>query len=394
MLAIAYVFFIALIGVEAAVSLWRKDGHYRLGEAVVNIGHGVVYQVFDHLTKSLVILPFLTLSALVTWPMLPVDAWWGWLIGLLLYDFATYWLHRHHHEVHFLWAIHGVHHAAEDFNFAAALRQAIFQNVFGWLWRLPLALLLPLEMFIGLIVFDFLYQFLQHTRYVPKLGPIEWVMNTPSHHRVHHGTEEKYLDKNYGGILIIWDRLFGTFQAEEEEPTYGLTRPIGSLNAVWGNLAIYTQLARASRRAHGWTKVAIWLSGPGELSRLCPEDGWQPPPTFSDDSAPLRVKAYVLLTSSAISPTLGWMLLTGSTWSLLSTLLISLLVVLSVVQAGALLEQRPWAVPVEILRLIAVSVMGCVWLDVLWPAALGAVMLMTLAFTLLGTLEQPLQIAE
>ena len=394
MLAIAYVFFVALIGVEAAVSLWRKDGHYRLGEAVVNIGHGVVYQVFDHLTKSLVIFPFLTLSALVTWPLLPVDAWWGWLIGLLLYDLVTYWLHRHHHEVHFLWAIHGVHHAAEDFNFAAALRQAIFQNVFGWLWRLPLALLLPLEMFVGLIVFDFLYQFLQHTRYVPKLGPIEWVMNTPSHHRVHHGTEEKYLDKNYGGILIIWDRLFGTFQAEEEEPTYGLTRPIGSLNAVWGNLAIYSQLARASQRVRGWKKVAVWVSGPGELSRLCPDDGWQAPPTFSDDRAPLRVRAYVVLTSAAISPTLGWMLLTGSTWSLLGTVMVSLLVVVSVVQAGALLEQRPWAVPVEILRLVVVSAAACVWIGALWPAAIGAVVLTALALAQLDSIEQPLQLAE
>jgi sterol desaturase/sphingolipid hydroxylase (fatty acid hydroxylase superfamily) len=394
MLAIAYAFFIPLIGGEAAVSLWRKDGHYRLGEAVVNIGHGVVYQVFDNLTKGLIILPFLALSALVTWPQLPMDAWWGWLLGLLLYDLATYWLHRHHHEIHFLWAIHGVHHAAEDFNFAAALRQAIFQNVFGWLWRLPLALLLPLEMFVAVIVFDFLYQFLQHTRYVPKLGPIEWVMNTPSHHRVHHGTEEKYLDKNYGGIFIIWDRLFGTFQVEEEEPTYGLTRPIGSLNAVWGNLAIYSQLARASKRVQGWTKATVWLSGPGELSRLCPDDGWTAPPAFSDGSTPLRIRAYVLLTSAAISPTLGWMLLTGSTWSSTSTLTVSLLVVLSVVQAGALLEQRPWAVPVEILRLLMVSAVVCVWLGALWPAAIGVVTLATLALAQLGAIESRLQVAD
>merc|ERR1712185_263923 len=98
---------------------------------------------------------------------------------------------------------------------------------------------MPLKMFVGLVVFDYLYQFVQHTQYVPKLGPIEWIFNTPSHHRVHHGRQELYVDKNYGGILIIWDRLFGTFQEEQEEADFGITMPPNSLNAVWGNFVLW-----------------------------------------------------------------------------------------------------------------------------------------------------------
>jgi alkylglycerol monooxygenase len=131
-------------------------------------------------------------------------------------------------------------------------------------------LFMPVEMFVGLVVFDFLYQFAQHTRFVGKLGPLEWVFNTPSHHRVHHGVQEKYLDKNYGGILIVWDRLFGTFEEEAEEPTYGVTKPLRSLNPFWGNLHFFAELAAATRRAKGLDKVWLWFAGPAELERLAP----------------------------------------------------------------------------------------------------------------------------
>ena len=120
-----------------------------------------------------------------------------------------------------------------------------------------LALLMPLEM-LWLVVFDYLYQFVQHTQYVPKLGPIEWVFNTPSHHRVHHGRQAAYIDKNYGGILIIWDRLFGTFQEEHEQADFGITMSPNSLNPVWGNFILWSDLARASRQTPGiWNKLKL-----------------------------------------------------------------------------------------------------------------------------------------
>ena len=381
MLAIAYVFFIALIAVEIAVSLVRKDGVYRLGEMIVNVGHGVIYQAFDHLTSALFALPWLLLSGLVTWSVLPVDAWWSWIIGLLLFDFANYWLHRHHHEVHFLWAVHGVHHAAEDFNLAAALRQAVFQKALGWLWRLPLALVMPARMFIGLVVFDFLYQFLQHTRYVPSLGPIGWVFNTPSHHRVHHGTNEKYLDRNYGGILIIWDRLFGTFQVEEEEPTYGVTRPLGSLNAVWGNLAFFSELVKASRTVTGWPRLKLWLTGPARFTELAPQHPWHPEPIHHDADVPLRVRGYVIVSALSIPPLLSWMLLTGSTWPWLAQAGVVVLIIASVAIVGALLEQRSWAAPAEAARLLLATVAGCAALSAVWPVVIGALLVVGLVWS-------------
>ncbi|MCO4744849.1 MAG: sterol desaturase family protein [Proteobacteria bacterium] len=269
MLTSAYVLFVGLIVGEAAFSYGLGRGYYRFGEAACNVAHGIVYQTVDVFTKLWVMVPFLWLSQHAP-AQLPVDQWWAWVLGLIAYDFCIYWAHRHGHEIGFLWAIHAVHHAAEDYNLAAALRQPAFQGILGWIWRLPLALFMPVEMFVGLVVFDFLYQFIQHTRFVGKLGPLEWVLNTPSHHRVHHGVQEEYLDKNYGGILIIWDRLFGTFQEELHEPTYGVTKPLRSLNPFWGNLHFFAELVEATRRAKGMNKVWLWFAGPGELERLAP----------------------------------------------------------------------------------------------------------------------------
>ncbi|MFT6146893.1 MAG: alkylglycerol monooxygenase [Myxococcota bacterium] len=261
LLSIGFVLFAVLIGLEFAWSRKRRDGGYGLSQVVANIGHGALFQVFDGFTKALVIIPFLAVASL-TPATLPVDSPWTWLVGLMAYDFQSYWRHRHHHQVGVLWAIHAVHHAASEFNFAAALRQALFQNLVAWIWALPLALFLPLEVILGIVVFDLLYQFLQHTRYVPKLGPLEWIFNTPSHHRVHHGTQPKYLDRNYGGIFIIWDRLFGTFQVEEEEPIVGLTTPFQDVNPLWDNLVFWRDLSRAAALAPSWRHRLQVLVGP------------------------------------------------------------------------------------------------------------------------------------
>lgn len=353
LLSLGYVLFMVLIGGEALLSWYRGDGRYRLGEFVVNIGHGSVFQVADGFTKFLVLGPFLLLSQVAP-VQLPTEAVWGWILGVLAFDFASYWQHRHHHRVHALWAIHGVHHAAEDFNFAAALRQAVFQNVTGWLWKAPLALLMPLEMFIGIVVFDYLYQFVQHTRYVPKLGPIEWVMNTPSHHRVHHGRQEKYIDKNYGGIFIIWDRIFGTFKEEEldDEPDYGITMPPNSLNPVWGNFVLWHDLRTASARTQGtWNKIKLWLGPPEWTEALAgPIESRVPAPLENDAVAPGRLR-YAALAFFGGMPVLGalpW--LPEDAWA--ARLALGALAVLSVVTPGALLEAKHWAKRAEIGRLL------------------------------------------
>jgi len=381
LLSLGYVLFFILIGGEALLSWRRRDGRYRLGEFVVNIGHGAVFQVADGFTKFLVLGPFVLLSQ-VAFFELPSNAVWGWLVGVLVYDFATYWQHRHHHRIHALWAIHGVHHAAEDFNFAAALRQALFQNVTSWIWKAPLALLMPLDMFIGIVVFDYIYQFVQHTRYVPKLGPIEWVMNTPSHHRVHHGRQDKYIDKNYGGIFIIWDRLFGTFKEEEldDEPDYGITMPPNSLNAVWGNLVLWQDLRQASAKTDGtWNKLKLWLGPPEWTEQLAgPVEHRVPAPLENDAVAPARLR-YAALAFIGGMPLLGalpWV--PEDAWA--ARIALGSLAVLSVLTPGALLEGRSWGRPAEIGRVFFTGgLLAVMATNGAEPAVLGALVLVLLS---------------
>ena len=366
LLAMAYAGFLALIAVEFLWSWLRADGGYRLEEFIVNIGHGILYQVWDSFTKVLFMVPFMMVAAWVPWSTLPLDAPWAWLLAVVLFDFSTYWAHRHHHEINILWAIHSAHHAAEDFNLAAALRQPLLQNTFKWLWRLPLALVLPVEMFVGAVVFDYLYQFLQHTRYVGRLGPLEWVLNTPSHHRVHHGRQEAYLDKNYGGILIIWDRMFGTFEPEVEEADVGLTQPLGTYNALWANLEIWARLVRATGRAQGWNKLRVWFVGPAELHRVAPGGPSYPPQEL--DSMRLRpvMRLYVAAAGMPIPLLLAWSILGGETWSLAARVAVALAIVLGVVALGGLLEEKAWARWLESTRWVLTGAVGAVLLQLPW----------------------------
>lgn len=153
------------------------------------------------------------------------------LLAVFLADFIYYWEHRFFHEWGFLWTTHSVHHSSPYFNVSVAYRFGPLDSLISNVFHFPLVLLgfNPLVVFFSSMFNQYL-QFWFHTERIGKLGPLEWILNTPSHHRVHHGSDEKYLDKNYGGILIIWDRMFGTFQEEEETPTYGLVKPIESNN--------------------------------------------------------------------------------------------------------------------------------------------------------------------
>ena len=373
LLAMSYAAFMALIGAEIAWSAYRRDGRYRVGEGIVNIGHGVVFQVWDSFTKAWVMLPFLTVSAVVPWQTLPFDAPWAWLVGLLAYDFSSYWAHRHHHEVNLLWAIHGNHHAAEDFNLAAALRQAMLQNLFKWLWRLPLALLMPVEMFRRA-------HRLRLPLPIPPAHPVRAQARAAGvgaqhtlAHRVHHGRQARYLDRNYGGILIIWDRLFGTFQEEEEEPDYGITQPLNTLNAVWGNFELWARLVSATRRARGLDKVRVWLGSPARLATYAPGG----PPVVSapveNADVPLPMRIYVVVTGLGTPPLLGWMLLSGDGWPLGARVGLAGFILVSVVSAGALLEARPWAVPLELGRWAAAGVGASVGLGSLFLIAVAPV---------------------
>lgn len=215
----------------------------------LSVGGFVVYQLVQQHASLLTISPRSPLA---------------WIALLFLDDFCYYLYHRASHRVNFFWATHVVHHQSEEYNLSTALRQSGLTGLTSWLFYLPIALLgFPLVMWLTMHTFNILYQFWIHTRLISRLGPLEWIFNTPSHHRVHHGINPRYIDRNHGGIFILWDRLLGTFAAEDKEPVYGTVKPLASFDALWANAADWQrlwQMARATARLRD--KIWVWLAPP------------------------------------------------------------------------------------------------------------------------------------
>ncbi|MBU6247851.1 MAG: sterol desaturase family protein [Xanthomonadaceae bacterium] len=266
-IALATPVFFALIGVELLVARLRGHRAYRSNDAVTSIGLGVISQLAGVFLKVLTIGVYAWCVQHLARFALPADAWWVWLSALLLYDFLYYWLHRMGHEVNILWAAHVVHHQSEDYNLSTALRQTATGGLLGWLFYLPMALLgYPVSVFVAVALIDLLYQFWVHTEQVGKLGGFDRVFCSPSNHRAHHAVNDRYLDHNYGGILILWDRLFGTFVEEDDRdpPVYGTRAPLRSFNPLWANLEVYWATWQDARRATRWRdKLQIWFRPPG-----------------------------------------------------------------------------------------------------------------------------------
>lgn len=259
--------FFALMALEWWLGRLRGRDTYRLHDAMASIGLGMVGQLADVMMR-LGGLGLYTLlwQHVVPWH-LPVDAPWVWLSALLLYDLAYYWHHRLGHRVAVLWASHVVHHQSEDYNLSTALRQTGTRWLLGWLFYLPLAVLGYPPLVVGVVALvDLLYQFWVHTQQVGKLGWFDRWFCSPSNHRVHHAVNDAYVDRNYGGILMVWDRLFGTFTEErDDEPcVYGTRTPLHSWDPLRANLQVYAQLWHDSRHAASWAdKWRVWWKPPG-----------------------------------------------------------------------------------------------------------------------------------
>jgi sterol desaturase/sphingolipid hydroxylase (fatty acid hydroxylase superfamily) len=261
--------FFLLIGIELLAARYlERDDVYRLTDSINDLSCGILDQLVEVFLKTLVFGGYLYLYEHHRVFELPGGAAWAWVACFLGVDFFYYWFHRWSHEANLGWAAHIVHHQSEEYNLTVALRQGAFQGAFSWFFYLPLALLgFPPLMFLTLSSINTLYQFWIHTRLIGRLGPLEWVLNTPSHHRVHHARNPKYIDKNHAGTLIVWDRLFGTFAAEEDEPVYGITTPLRSSNPVWAQVHYWVDLAGKARRTRGWADRFRLFGKP---------PGWQP----------------------------------------------------------------------------------------------------------------------
>jgi sterol desaturase/sphingolipid hydroxylase (fatty acid hydroxylase superfamily) len=225
-------FFVLLLSIEAWFSYRENKQLYKSRDTWSSLALGIGNVITGFFTKAMIFGLFMLLYQFRLFTP-DISKWWFWVLLFFADDFSYYWFHRVSHNVNWFWASHVVHHSSEHYNLAAALRQTWTGNATGsflfWAW-MPLVGFHPIWVLFMQQV-SLIYQFWIHTETIRKMPRwFEFIFNTPSHHRVHHGSDLKYLDKNHGGILIIWDRIFGSFQPEEERPVYGLTQNIGSFN--------------------------------------------------------------------------------------------------------------------------------------------------------------------
>jgi alkylglycerol monooxygenase len=352
--------FFLLIALELVITRIQEKDYYSLSDSVADLGCGLVSQLVEVALKTSLFAGYLFLYAharLFEIPTHSLAAWAGCLLGV---DFLYYWFHRKSHEVNAFWAAHVVHHQSEEYNLAVALRQGAFQGAFSWVFYLPLAVIgFPPLMFLAVSSIDTLYQFWIHTRAIGKLGPLEWILNTPSNHRVHHGRNPKYIDRNHAGMLIIWDRMFGTYVAEQEEPVYGITTPLRSWNPVWANLHYWVDLFdKARRAARPADKVRLFLARPG----WHPQDlgGFQAPPEVDParvekfaTPAPLGLRAYAFVQFLITLAVGSVFLFRQASWPPATRWTTGVFIVVGLVAASGLFERRRWAVPLEAARLAA-----------------------------------------
>lgn len=255
--------FILLLLVEVGIAVKEKKGWFEARDTFSSLAMGIGNVIIGLFSKGVI----LAVMAFVYQFRLfePGFQWWAWVMLFFAEDFTYYWYHRVSHSSRYFWASHVVHHSSQHYNLGTALRQTWTGEIAGgfvfWLW-LPLMGFHP-SMVFTMQAISLLYQFWIHTEAIGRMPyAFELVFNTPSHHRVHHSSDIKYLDRNHAGILIIWDRFFGTFQEEEEHPTYGLTKNISTYNPFRIAFHEWIDIFRDLWRAPSLRAAAGYLFGP------------------------------------------------------------------------------------------------------------------------------------
>ncbi len=262
-----FVFSVSLAIVEFCWE-WHKKKltKWRLKEMLASFLVFIPAQLTEKVATALFIGGFFLLANYIPW-QIPVNGWTV-VLAILVIDFLYYWEHRWEHEIRLLWTYHSIHHSSPIYNYTTALRVSFIDNFVTWVFYLP-AIAMGFHPVVVLIAIGFIltYQFWIHTELIQKMGWFELIFNSPSHHRVHHGSDDLYLDKNYGAVLILWDRLFGTFQKEVFRPTYGLTRQIETINPIKVHLYEYKGIFKDLRKARNMKEV---------LGYLFKKPGWVP----------------------------------------------------------------------------------------------------------------------
>jgi len=364
-IAFAIPFFLLLIGVEVLVARARGRAVYRVQDALADLGCGIGQQIVLVFAGAAILAGYAALYDRFRAVTFAEGSAIPWLISFVVVDLVYYWWHRLSHEVNFLWAAHAVHHQSEDYNLAVALRQSVLTSFTSLPFYYPMAFLgVPPLVYATMVAFSTLYQFWIHTELVGKLGWLERVLNTPSHHRVHHAVNPQYLDKNYGAILIVWDRLFGTFVEEREPAVFGTTKPIGSFNSAWAQVQTWFEIAEKARplprrrdRLRTWVASPSWnplgLPAPTEAElRARPKYG---------AAVPAGLQAYALVQFAPLIAATFLMLLWQYTAPRGPLLVAALLVLWTLLALGALMDGRRWGFPAELVRLAALAATLVAW---------------------------------
>ncbi len=351
-LAFAVPLFVGFMLLEYFMSLRRKKQFFHFDEAVANINVGIAERVSDLFTTGLFYFVFDWIyhhyalfsikSGIATWILL-----------FLLTDFIWYWYHRLGHEVNLLWGFHVVHHQSEDFNYTVSVRITVLQAFArGFFWSILPLIGFPPEMTTIMLLIHEAYPFFTHTQMIGKLGFLEYFLVTPSHHRVHHSSNPEYLDKNYGDVLIIWDKLFGTFAEEKTQPVYGLTKPLGSYSFLWQHFHFLLEIAIAFKRAGSWReRLAVLLGKPDHIDpriRLYLEKKLL---KNSSHRAPGRVLKSYIRSQSIFNLLLLFLILLFESYLNRSQLVMcSMFLLVSLINTGAMLEQKQWIFHLDFLR--------------------------------------------
>lgn len=393
--------FFVLIGAEVIYDRIKNRHLYRLNDAVTNISCGIVEQLSGVFAKVFTVAAYhfiFTQFALFEIQ----SAWYWWILCFLGVDFFYYWAHRMSHEVNLFWLGHVVHHQSEDYNLSVALRQSTLQKMFTFYFYFPLALLgFPTEWFVLIGAYNLLYQFWIHTEVIGRMGWFGLVFNTPSHHRVHHGRNPKYIDKNHAGTLIIWDRLFGTFQKEEETPTYGITKPANTFNPVKANLKPFSDLWQEMKKVKGVkNKLKLAFMPPGWY----PEEygGFQAPPDVDESFEKYEVSIPPALNYYLFS---HYVLILAATAVFLFNLeplswgmrgLITAVIIYSVMTLGLAFENNNHTLLSEGIRfVITTALLGWIAMNSTWflPVVLGSLFIGLLSLGVLYRLKQKTELS-
>lgn len=357
-------FFFLLMAVEYAIGYFKKETYYRFNDSISDLSTGILSQLSGIFLKTFTLYGYFYVFENFRVTTFPVSSPISWVLAIVLWDFFYYWLHRLSHEVNFLWAGHVIHHHSEEYNLIVALRQTSLGGIFSWVFFLPMALLgIDPWVYLAAGQLNLIYQYWVHTKSIHSIGTIgEYILSTPSHHRVHHAINPKYIDKNHGGIFIIWDRIFGTFQKEDEEPVYGTVKPLKSFNPIWANYHYYYELFLAAAKAPGFkNKLKVLYKPPGyfppDKNR---EEGFLPIPDVSPENFQKynpemsRGKKFYILAWFVLLLLISFSyLLFLSRFGWMERIVLSIWISFSLLVINANMEDRKWAKAFDVVRVIS-----------------------------------------